>query len=87
MLATLGSCRTAVDHDEVVWTRPGEPHPQLSRFTVLAHNRELVIFGAVVAFHFANAAMLPLVGCWCCTIETKERRWDVVHRRGAGRDG
>lgn len=42
---------------------PGEPHPQPSRFTVLAHNRELVIFGAaVVAFHFANAAMLPLVG-------------------------
>lgn len=64
-LATLRIPPDAVDHDLArgMDHAPGEPHPQPSRFTVLAHNRELVIFGAaVVAFHFANAAMLPLVG-------------------------
>lgn len=65
VLATLRIPPDAVDHDLArgMDHAPGEPHPQPSRFTVLAHNRELVIFGAaVVAFHFANAAMLPLVG-------------------------
>lgn len=65
VLATLRIPPDAVDHDLArgMDHAPGEPHPQPSWFTVLAHNRELVIFGAaVVAFHFANAAMLPLVG-------------------------
>jgi MFS family permease len=35
----------------------------VSRFAVLLRNRRLMIFAAaVVVFHFANAAMLPLVG-------------------------
>ncbi len=42
---------------------PGEPHPQPPGFTVLLHDRRLLIFtAAMVAFHLANAAMLPLVG-------------------------
>ncbi|MGB6209328.1 MFS transporter, partial [Mycobacterium sp.] len=42
---------------------PGEAHPQPSGFAVLLHNRRLLIFAAaMVTFHLANAAMLPLVG-------------------------
>jgi MFS family permease len=41
----------------------GKRHGQPSGFAVLLHNRQLMIFAVVVfAFHFANAAMLPLVG-------------------------
>ena len=63
--ATLRIPRAAID-DEVARGMdhaPGEPHGQPLRMTVLLHNRRLMIFAAaVVAFHFANAAMLPLVG-------------------------
>jgi MFS family permease len=41
----------------------GEAHPQPSGFAALLRCRRLLIFGAaMVAFHLANAAMLPLVG-------------------------
>ncbi len=41
----------------------GEAHPHPSGFAVLLHNRRLLIFAAaMVTFHLANAAMLPLVG-------------------------
>ncbi|HTQ16196.1 MFS transporter [Mycobacterium sp.] len=63
--ATLRIPRDAIDHDVArgMDHAPGEPHTEPSRITVLLHNRRLMIFGAaVVAFHFANAAMLPLVG-------------------------
>ncbi|WP_156765561.1 MFS transporter [Mycobacterium sp. 1245499.0] len=41
----------------------GAPHQAPSRLTVLLGNHRLLIFAAtVIAFHFANAAMLPLVG-------------------------
>ena len=66
--ATLRIPRDAIDHDvargmDVEISAPGEPRGQPSGLTVLLHNRRLMIFAAaVVAFHFANAAMLPLVG-------------------------
>jgi MFS family permease len=66
--ATLRIPREAIDHDvargmDVEISAPGEPHGRPSRLTVLLHNRRLMTFAAaVVAFHFANAAMLPLVG-------------------------
>jgi predicted MFS family arabinose efflux permease len=63
--ATLGIPRAAIDHDVArgMDHLPGEPHREPSRLTMLLHNRRLMIFAAaVVAFHFANAAMLPLVG-------------------------
>jgi MFS family permease len=63
--ATLRIPRDAIDHEVArgMDHAPGEPHSQPSRMTVLLHNRRLMIFAAaVVAFHFANAAMLPLVG-------------------------
>ena len=42
---------------------PGGAHPQPSGFAALLRNRRLLIFAAaMVAFHLANAAMLPLVG-------------------------
>lgn len=42
---------------------PGQPHPVPSRLRALLQNRPLMIFTAtMVMFHFANAAMLPLVG-------------------------
>ena len=42
---------------------PGEAHPQPSGLAVLLHDRRLLIFtAAMVTFHLANAAMLPLVG-------------------------
>ena len=42
---------------------PGDAHPQPSGLVVLLHDRRLLTFTATtVAFHLANAAMLPLVG-------------------------
>lgn len=63
--ATLQIPRGAIDHDVARGMDhvPGRPDSEPSRISVLLHNRRLMIFSAaVVAFHFANAAMLPLVG-------------------------
>ncbi|WP_096289337.1 MFS transporter [Mycobacterium ahvazicum] len=63
--ATLGIPRDAIDHDVARGMDhvPGAQHTEPSHLSVLWHNRRLMIFAAsVVAFHFANAAMLPLVG-------------------------
>ncbi|MCV7396267.1 MFS transporter [Mycobacterium paraseoulense] len=65
VLATLGIPGNAIDHDVArgMDHTPGGPHETPSRMAVLLHNRRLMIFAAtVIAFHFANAAMLPLVG-------------------------
>lgn len=63
--ATLRIPGDAIDHDVArgMDHARGEPHQRPSGMTVLLHNRRLMIFAAtVIAFHFANAAMLPLVG-------------------------
>lgn len=63
--ATFRIPRGAIDHDLArgMDHAPGEPHRRPARLAVLVHNRRLMVFAAtVVAFHFANAAMLPLVG-------------------------
>lgn len=54
----------AIDHDVARGMDHVRGEPQRpSRLTVLLGNRRLLIFAAtVIAFHFANAAMLPLVG-------------------------
>jgi MFS family permease len=55
----------AIDHDVArgMDHRPGQAHPPPSGFAVLLHDRRLLIFAAaMVIFHLANAAMLPLVG-------------------------
>ena len=45
------------------WTTHPARRASRQRLTVLLHNRRLMIFAAaVVVFHCANAAMLPLVG-------------------------
>lgn len=65
VVATLRVPESAIDHDVArgMDHRAGQPHPQPSGFAVLLRNRQLLVFGAtVVMFHFANAAMLPLVG-------------------------
>lgn len=65
VVAVLRIPGDAIDHDVArgMDHEPGEPHQQPSGFAVLLRNRKLMIFAAsVVAFHFANAAMLPLVG-------------------------
>ncbi|QUR69860.1 MFS transporter [Mycobacterium spongiae] len=65
LVAVLRIPSDAIDHDVArgMDHAPGEPHRQPSRISVLLQNRNLMIFAAaVVAFHFANAAMLPLVG-------------------------
>lgn len=65
VVATLRVPAAAIDHDVArgMDHAAGEPHPQPSGFKALLHNRRLLVFGAtVVTFHFANAAMLPLVG-------------------------
>src|SRR5579875_2440473 len=65
VMATLRIPHDAIDHDVArgMTHASAEPHQQPSRFAVLLHNRRLLIFAAVVVmFHFANAAMLPLVG-------------------------
>lgn len=63
--ATLRIPGDAIDHDVArgMDHLPGEPHQAPSGMAELLRNRRLMIFAAtVVAFHFANAAMLPLVG-------------------------
>jgi MFS family permease len=63
--ATLRIPGDAIDHDVArgMDHRLGEAHPQPSGFAVLLHDRRLLIFAAaMVTFHLANAAMLPLVG-------------------------
>lgn len=65
VVAVLRIPRDAIDHDVArgMDHDPRAPHQRPSGFTVLLRNRRLLIFAAsVVAFHFANAAMLPLVG-------------------------
>jgi MFS family permease len=65
VVATLRVPRDAIDNDMArgMDKAMGERHRQPSGFAVLLHNRPLLIFAVVVfAFHFANAAMLPLVG-------------------------
>jgi MFS family permease len=65
VLATLRIPADAIDHDVArgMDHAPGEAHPQPSGFAVLLHDRRLLIFtAAMVTFHLANAAMLPLVG-------------------------
>lgn len=75
VVATLRIPGQAIDHDVArgMDHAPGQPHPQPSRLAVLLNNRRLMIFAAaVVAFHFANAAMLPLVG-QVLALQNKER--------------
>lgn len=78
VLATLRIPPDAVDHDLArgMDHAPGEPHPQPSRFTVLAHNRELVIFGRRLSRSTSPTRRCCRwsASCWRCTIETKERR-------------
>jgi MFS family permease len=65
VVAALRIPGDAIDHDVArgMDHAPGEAHPRPSRFTVLLHDRRLLIFAAAMfAFHLANAAMLPLVG-------------------------
>lgn len=65
VVATLRVPREAIDDDVARGMDRLGPrqHPQPSGFAVLWHNRTLLIFAVVVfAFHFANAALLPLVG-------------------------
>ncbi len=63
--ATLRVPRDAIDNDVArgMDRAVGERHGQPSGFAVLLHDRRLMIFAAAVfMFHFANAALLPLVG-------------------------
>lgn len=65
VIATLWIPGDAIDHDIArgMDHAPGQPHETPSRLSVVLRNRRLMIFAVtVVAFHFANAAMLPLVG-------------------------
>jgi MFS family permease len=63
--ATLWIPRDAIDDDVArgIDHTDAQLHPRPSRVSVVLRNRRLLIFtGTMVAFHFANAAMLPLVG-------------------------
>jgi MFS family permease len=63
--ATLRIPGEAIDHDVArgMDHRPGQAHPPPSGFAALLRDRRLLIFAAaMVIFHLANAAMLPLVG-------------------------
>jgi MFS family permease len=65
VLATLWIPGDAIDHDRARGLDhvAGGAHPQPSGFAALLRDRRLLIFAAaMVAFHLANAAMLPLVG-------------------------
>lgn len=65
VVATLWIPGAAIDHEVArgMDHLPGEPQQTPSRLTALLGNRRLMIFAVtVIAFHFANAAMLPLVG-------------------------
>lgn len=63
--ATLRVPPDAIDNDVArgLDRAIGTQHAQPSGFSVLLHARRLMIFAVVVfTFHFANAALLPLVG-------------------------
>jgi MFS family permease len=63
--ATLAVPANAIDHDVARGLDDGSHHGHArpAGLPVLLDNRPLLIFaGCVVLFHFANAAMLPLVG-------------------------
>ena len=65
VVATLRIPGDAIDHEMArgMDHAPGQTHPQPSGFAVLLRDRRLLIFAAaMVSFHLANAAMLPLVG-------------------------
>jgi MFS family permease len=65
VLATLWIPGDAIDHDVArgMDHTPGEAHRSPSGFAALFGDRRLLIFAAaMVTFHLANAAMLPLVG-------------------------
>jgi MFS family permease len=65
VMATLRVPRDAVDNDVArgMDRSTGEQHRRPTGFAVLLRNRTLMIFAVLVfIFHFANAAMLPLVG-------------------------
>ncbi len=65
VVATLRIPYAAIDHEMArgIDHVPGRADPQPSGFAVLLRDRRLLIFAAaMVAFHLANAAMLPLVG-------------------------
>jgi len=62
---TLAVPASAIDHDVARGLDDGShrSHARPAGLAVLLENRPLLIFaGCVVLFHFANAAMLPLVG-------------------------
>lgn len=62
---TLAVPASAIDHDVARGLDDGShrSHARPAGLSVLLENRPLLIFaGCVVLFHFANAAMLPLVG-------------------------
>lgn len=68
VFATLAIPADAIDHHiarglDDATKRGGEAHDTPSGFRVLLTSKPLLIFAvATVAFHFSNAAMLPLVG-------------------------
>lgn len=65
VVATLRIPADAIDHDVArgMDHLAGQGHETPSRLWVVLRNRRLMIFAVtVIAFHFANAAMLPLVG-------------------------
>lgn len=63
VVATLRIPADAVDHDAARGLEPGKAHETPSRLFTVLRNRRLMVFAVtVIAFHFANAAMLPLVG-------------------------
>jgi MFS family permease len=65
VMATLRIPADAIDHDVArgMDHAPGDAHRRPSGFAALLRDRRLLIFAAaMVAFHLANAAMLPLVG-------------------------
>lgn len=65
VVATLRIPGDAIDHDRArgMDHEAGEAHPQPAGLAALFRDRRLLIFAlAMVAFHLANAAMLPLVG-------------------------
>lgn len=65
VIATLRIPADAIDHAVArgLHDTAGEQHSQPSRLAALLGNRRLTVFAmTIVLFHFANAAMLPLVG-------------------------
>jgi MFS family permease len=65
VVATLGIPGDAIDHERArgMDHAAAEAHLQPSGFAAVLRDRRLLIFaGAMIAFHLANAAMLPLVG-------------------------